>query len=108
MIIFALMVFITQIIHIHPHKEKEFLEFEDFAIPLMSEYGGKMLHRIRPAKECFVDHLTDSFPYEVHILSFPSEQELTDFINDPRRQEFVHLKNESVQTTFMIKGKKFG
>ena len=102
------MIFITQIIHIHPEKEKEFLEFEDFAIPLMAEYGGKMMHRIRPAQENFVDHLTDAFPYEVHILSFPSEEKLSDFIADPKRQAFVHLKNESVKTTFLIKGKKFG
>lgn len=102
------MIFITQIIHIHPEKEKEFLEFEDFAIPLMAEYGGKMMHRIRPAKENFVEHLTDTFPYEVHILSFPSEEKLSEFIKDKRRQDFIHLKNESVKTTFMIRGKKFG
>ncbi len=102
------MIFITQIIHIHPNKEKEFLEFEDFAIPLMAEYGGKMIHRIRPAKENFVNHLTDALPYEVHILSFPNEQNLDQFIKDPRRLSYVHLKNESVKTSFMIKGKKYG
>lgn len=102
------MIFITQIIHIHPKKEKEFLEFEEFAIPLMDEYGGRMMHRIRPSEENFIEHLTDTFPYEVHILSFPKEQNFIDFIADARRQEFIHLKNESVKTTFMIKGKKFG
>ena len=74
----------------------------------MSKYGGKMLHRIRPAKESFINHLTDSFPYEVHILSFPSEEKLAQFIADPKRQDFVHLKNNSVKTTFLIKGEKIG
>lgn len=102
------MIFITQIIHIHPNKEKEFIEFEDFAIPLMAKYGGKMMHRIRPAKENFINHLTNTFPYEVHILSFPDELAFEKFIADPKRKSFIHLKNESVKTSFMIKGKKYG
>lgn len=102
----APMIFITQIIHAHPDKEKEYQEFEDFAAQLMLAYGGKIIHRIQPAKECFINHLSDTLPFEVNILSFPSEAKFMDYFNDTKRQEYIHLKNETIQPSFMLKGNK--
>lgn len=99
------MIYITQLIFVKEGKEASFLEFEDFAIPLMKKYGGQMVYRVRPTGESFVGG-TSERPYEIHIVSFPSEQDLAAFLKDDSRQKFIHLKEESIKSVFMIKGEK--
>ncbi len=99
------MIFITQLIFIKKGMEKTFLEFEDFAIPLMKQYGGKMIYRLRPDKDSFVSS-TEEQPYEIHFISFNSDQDLNAFMNDKSRLSFIHLKEESIQSTVLVKGRK--
>lgn len=63
------MIYLTQLIFLHPNKEETFNEFESFAIPLMEKYGGRMIYRIRPSAEAFVS-ADEELPYEIHYLSF--------------------------------------
>ena len=58
-------------------KEDVFHQFEDFAIPILEDYNGKLIYRIRPTKESFVS-FEDELPYEIHFLSFETEK---DFLN---------------------------
>lgn len=99
------MIYITQIIFVKEEKEALFLEFESFAIPLMEKYGGKIIYRIRPSIESFIE-VEEEKPYEIHFISFPSEEKLQAFMQDDARLQFLHLKEESVQSIFMVKGKK--
>ena len=99
------MIYITQLIFVKEGKEAIFHEFEDFAIPLMEKYKGRIIHRVRPPAESFIDS-SEKTPYEIHFLSFDSEQDLNDFLNDDERLNFIHLKEESVESIFLVKGKK--
>ena len=99
------MIYLTQLIFIKPGKEKQFLEFESFAIPLMEKYKGEMIYRIRTTKESFISEEKE-LPYEIHFISFESEIDFKEFMNDESRLEFVHLKNESVRLTLLVKGEK--
>ena len=99
------MIYITQLIFVKEGKEKTFLEFEDLAIPLMKKYNGTLIYRIRPDKENFI-HNEKELPYEVHVVSFASEQDLNDFMNDNSRLQFMHLKDASVKSMLLIKGEK--
>jgi antibiotic biosynthesis monooxygenase (ABM) superfamily enzyme len=99
------MIYITQLIFVKEGKEAIFLEFEKFAIPLMEQYEGKMLYRLRPTKENFIGE-QEELPYEIHFISFETEQNLKAFMKDDSRLEFIHLKNESVSTSIIIKGEK--
>lgn len=99
------MIYITQLIFIQEGKEKTFIEFEEFAIPLMEQYGGKMIYRLRPAKDSFVSS-TEEQPYEIHFISFNSDQDLNAFMKDDSRLNFIHLKEESIKSTILVKGKK--
>ena len=99
------MIYITQLIFIKEGKEKTFLEFEAFAIPLMEKYNGTMIYRLRPNKQSFVSEHKE-LPYEIHFISFASEKNLTNFMNDDSRLEFVPLKNESIKSSIIIKGEK--
>ena len=99
------MIYITQLIFIKEGKEATFLEFESHAIPLMEKYNGRIIYRLRPSKETFISE-TKELPYEIHFISFNSEQDLADFLKDDRRLKYIHLKNESIKSTFLVKGKK--
>lgn len=97
------MIYITQLIFIKEGKEALFHEFEDYAIPLIEKYNGKLLYRVRPDASAFVSALHEK-PYEIHLVTFDSEEDLKRFMKDDTRLQFIHLKNESVKTILLIKG----
>ena len=99
------MLYITQLIYVRKGQESKLHEFEAQAIPLLKKYGGKIVQRIRPTQESFIDGEALK-PYEVHIVSFESEQNLKEFSQDPKRKEFVHLKEESVSEILMFMGQR--
>ena len=98
------MVFITNLIYINPGQEEVFDEFEKIAIPIMAKYKGKMLFRIRPAKEAFIEQSMES-PYEVHLGEFESEEDFDAFLNDEERKQFLHMKDKAIRSTILVKGK---
>lgn len=71
----------------------------------MKKFNGKKIHRLRPQKESYISS-SEEQPYEIHFISFDSEEDLAAFPKDDTRQEFMHLKNESVQSSLLIKGEK--
>lgn len=99
------MIYLTQLIFVKEGKEELFLKFEEFAIPLMKKYNGRIIYRLRPNKENFISE-SKELPYEIHFMSFDSEEDLKEFISDDSRSAFLHLKEESVKSTFLIKGEK--
>ena len=99
------MIYLTQLIFVKKGKEEIFHEFENFAIPLMEKYKGRIIHRLRPQKENYISSSAEQ-PYEIHFISFDSEDDLQSFLQDDTRQNFMHLKNESVQSSILIKGKE--
>ncbi len=93
-----MMIHVTQFIFLKSGKEKEFYEFEEHVIPLMEEYNGVLLYRIRPTKDNFIT-ASGELPHEIHLVSFPSQGEFDGYLNDKRRLDYNHLKINSVQST---------
>ena len=100
------MIYITQLIFVKKGKEETFLEFENFAIPLLEKYNGRIIYRIRPNKESFIGNIQKETPYEIHFISFDSEQDLQNFLKNDERLKFIHLKEEAVNSMFLVKGEK--
>lgn len=98
------MIYFTQLIFLKEGKEAVFNEFEALAIPIISEYNGCMLYRIRPTDDSFITTEGEK-PYEIHFLSFDSDEDFLQFAQDKRRQDFLHLKEESIRSTLLVKGK---
>ncbi|RJE71679.1 DUF1330 domain-containing protein [Reichenbachiella sp. MSK19-1] len=96
------MIYITQLIYIKAGKEQE---FENHVIPLMEKYTGKIIQRIRPTVESFVSG-EENQPYEIHFLSFDSQEKLDEYLRDDSRLQYIHLKEASIQSTFLVKGTK--
>ena len=99
------MIYITQLIYIKEGQEKTFHEFEDVAIPIIAKYNGRLLLRVRPQKEGFIENSIDK-PYEIHLVEFDSEQDFKNFMLDEERKKFLHLKEQSIESSVLYKGVK--
>ena len=99
------MIFITQLVYIKPGQESIFDQFENIAIPAISKYNGRLLLRIRPADNSFIEHNIDK-PYEIHLVEFRADEDFENFKHDEERRKFLHLKKQSIQSVLLIKGTK--
>lgn len=97
------MVFITQLVYVHPGKETVFDEFEAVAIPLIGKHGGELLLRLRPTSGSVIARSIE-LPYEIHLVRFPSDEALASFTADPEREELLHRKNDSVRSSLQVRG----
>lgn len=99
------MIHITQLIYIIPGQERIFHEFEDVAIPIISKYNGRLLLRVRPEDNGFIEHSIDK-PYEIHLVEFDTEQDFNNFMKDEERNKVLHLKVQSIKASVLYKGTK--
>jgi hypothetical protein len=96
---------ITQLIYIKPGQETVFHQFEDIAIPIITKYNGKLLLRVRPSADEIIERTIES-PYEIHLVEFISESDFENFMKDEERKKFLHLKEQSIRSSVLIKGMK--
>lgn len=99
------MIYITQLIYIIPGQEKTFHEFEDVAIPIIAKYNGRLLFRVRPNDNAYIEHQIDK-PYEIHLVEFDAVEDFENFKKDEERKKFLHLKEQSIKASIMIQGTK--
>jgi uncharacterized protein (DUF1330 family) len=97
------MLFITQLVYVHPGQESVFDEFEAVALPLVDKYGGELLLRLRPTHEQVIAGSIE-LPYEIHLVRFPSDEAFSRYAADEERQRFLHLKNASVRSSLLVRG----
>jgi len=97
------MFYITQLIYIKEGQENLFHQFEALAIPIISKYRGRLLFRIRPTENTFIEHHIDK-PYEIHLVEFNSEEDFQNFSKDEERKQFLHFKEQSIKSVLLIKG----
>jgi uncharacterized protein (DUF1330 family) len=99
------MLFVTQLIYIKEGQEMVFDQFEQIAIPAISKYNGRLLLRVRPSENAFIEFHIDK-PYEIHLAEFSTEQDFENFTKDEERKKFLHLKEQSIKSVLLIKGTK--
>lgn len=75
--------------HARPEMIDRAFAFEDEALTLLKEVGGSVLFRGRR-----VDDTNSSLPAEVHILTFPTRQMLTTYLQDNRRLHLLEKHGE--------------
>lgn len=99
------MIYITQLIYIREGQEKIFDEFEAIAIPTISKYNGRLLFRLRPKANDYIQNQIDH-PYEIHLVEFAEENDFNNFMQDEERKKLLHLKEQSIKSSILIKGMK--
>jgi hypothetical protein len=97
------MIYYTQLIFIKPGCEEEFHAFEEKVLPLLKGHNAELVYRIRPTKSAFVES-TRELPYEIHFVTFNSKADFQGYSVDPKRLEFVEMKNNSVEKIILIEG----
>ncbi|SDK45433.1 hypothetical protein SAMN05421823_102771 [Catalinimonas alkaloidigena] len=101
------MIYITQLIYIKDGQEATFNRFEEVAIPLIAKYNGRLLLRYRPTTDQIIAQTIET-PYEIHLVEFSDEQDLAAFFQDEARKQMVHLKEQSIETVWLLKGTRLG
>jgi uncharacterized protein (DUF1330 family) len=99
------MIYFTQLIYIHPGQEEVFDQFEAVAIPLIKKSNGRMLFRVRPDDDAYIEHHGDK-PYEIHVVEFDGEEDFLNFSRDEERKKFLHLKEQSIKASVLIQGNR--
>ncbi|GAA3587807.1 hypothetical protein Q4Q39_18285 [Flavivirga amylovorans] len=99
------MVYLTVLLFVKEGKETIFNEYESLILPIINDYSGTLIYRIRPTQDNFVSS-EGELPYEIHVVSFATDQDFANFINDDKRKRFVNLKEDSIKSTFLVKGKR--
>jgi uncharacterized protein (DUF1330 family) len=99
------MIFITQLIYILEGQETVFNQFEAIAIPAISKYNGRLLLRVRPGKDAYIESSIEK-PYEIHLVEFETDNDFANFMQDDERKRFLHLKEQSIKSVLLIKGTK--
>ncbi len=97
--------YITQLIYIKEGQEAIFNQFEDIAIPIISKYNGQLLLRVRPTEQNMIESSIE-IPYEIHLVTFDSDADFQNFMQDEERKTFLHLKEQSIKSVLLIKGEK--
>lgn len=99
------MIYITQLIYVIAGQENTFNQFEDIAIPIISKYNGRLLFRVRPETNAFIEHQIDR-PYEIHLVEFDSVRDFENFKLDEDRKRFLHLKEQSIKASILFLGER--
>jgi uncharacterized protein (DUF1330 family) len=99
------MLFITQLIYILEGQESVFNQFEAIAIPMISKYNGRLLLRVRPGEDAYIESSIEN-PYEIHLVEFEADNDFANFMKDEERKRFLHLKEQSIRSVLLIKGEK--
>lgn len=97
------MIHLTQLIYIKEGKEETFHEFEKIAIPTILKYNGQLTLRIRPNDNSVIENNIE-VPYEIHLVEFKTQKDFDNFKMDEERKKFIHLKEESIESTILIQG----
>ncbi|QNF34473.1 DUF1330 domain-containing protein [Adhaeribacter swui] len=95
--------YLTLLVYVRKGEEETFLKYEDQVLPLLPQYYGELVYRIRPDKSNFV-HATDELPYEIHLLTFPTTQDFENFRQDPERLKHQPLFTKSVRKVLLLPG----
>ena len=101
------MIYITQLIYLKEGQEAVFEEFESIAIPTIPRYNGELLLRLRPDASAVIEAQKEP-PYELHLVSFPAEEDFQRFMQDEERKKYLHLKEQSIRAVTLIKGQALG
>ena len=99
------MVHFTQLIFVKPGTEATFHAYEDRVLPLLDRHGGRLLFRARFGSESVL-HSELGSPYEMHLVSFPSDEHFHAYVDDPERQQHAELRAASVESLFSIRSIK--
>ncbi|MBD0259846.1 MAG: DUF1330 domain-containing protein [Cytophagales bacterium] len=98
------MLYYTQLIFLREGQQAAFHDFEDRVLPLLGRHNGQLLYRVRPDRGSVIETAVE-YPYEIHLVSFPTRADFEAYRDDPERTQYVTLKDRSVGKVLLIEGR---
>lgn len=98
------MLYYTQLIFLKEGQEEAFHAFEDHVLPLLKRHNGELIYRLRPDKSAVIE-TTVGYPYEIHVVTFASRADFESYRDDPERQQYMPLKEQSIIRAVLIEGR---
>jgi uncharacterized protein (DUF1330 family) len=77
-------------------RAAELVDYEDRVLRLLPDHGARVVQRARTAGD-------PSEPLEVHVLEFPSQQALDDYMGDERRTALAGARDLAVERTQVLR-----
>ncbi|GAB3909648.1 hypothetical protein GCM10028803_47590 [Larkinella knui] len=97
------MLYYTQVVFVKQGQEDAFHAFEDQVLPLLQQYRGELIYRVRPAESSVIT-TTMGLPYEIHLVTFPTRADFEAYRDDPQRRQYMGLKDQSIERVILIEG----
>jgi uncharacterized protein (DUF1330 family) len=72
------------------------VEYEDQVLELLGIHGARLLSRVRT-----ID--SHDAPQEVHVIEFPSEAALQQYMDDPARLALTELRDQAIASTEVLR-----
>lgn len=94
----------TQVIFVKEGQEDVFNAFEAHVLPLLNRHNGQLLYRVRPAAGSVIETAL-GYPYEIHLVTFGDRKDFEAYRDDPERQRYLHLKDQSIERALLVEGK---
>jgi uncharacterized protein (DUF1330 family) len=79
-----------------PGNDQLLVDYEDQVLGLLAAHGARLLQRVRTIDP----HDT---PNEVHVIEFPSEAALQQYMDDPARLALTELRDEAIAGTEVLR-----
>jgi uncharacterized protein (DUF1330 family) len=84
-----------------PGNEVLLVEYEDRVLRRLAPHGARILQRVRA-----IDAVDG--PFETHVLEFPSEAALDDYLADPERVALSELRERAIARTALVRVEAVG
>jgi uncharacterized protein (DUF1330 family) len=72
------------------------VEYEDRVLELLEVHGASLLSRVRTVDP-------HDAPHEVHVIEFPSEAALQQYMDDPARLALADLRDQVIASTEVLR-----
>jgi uncharacterized protein (DUF1330 family) len=80
-----------------PGNQELLIEYEDQVLDRLATYGARIVQRVRAS-----DADSDA-AFETHLLEFPSEAELDEYMADPQRLALSDLRDRAIERTELVR-----
>jgi uncharacterized protein (DUF1330 family) len=77
-------------------REQALFAYEDLVLQLVPDHGGAVVQRARSSG-------SNGQPLEIHVLVFPSEQKLSEYMTDDRRVALAENRDQAIARTEVIR-----
>jgi uncharacterized protein (DUF1330 family) len=80
-----------------PGNEQLLIEYEDQVLDRLATYGARVVQRVRATGA------DSGGPFETHVLEFPSEAALDEYMADAQRLALSDLRDRAIERTELVR-----